>query len=409
MIIAGHLLLDCGAGRCRTEPGWIRVDDSRIVQVETGEIPDSADFGDSETLISPGFIDAHLHLPQFDMIGTHGLPLLRWLHELTFPEEMRWADLDFAKAMSRRVMNELLSFGTTGICAYATVHHESARAALEIASAIGMRGVIGQVLMDRQAPPELCRESQQLLAESESLCERFPPDRSMAAAVTPRFAISCTIQLLEGAGRLARKTGALVQTHLAETLNECHLVRELFGGRDYVDVYQSAGLLRTPSVFGHGIYLREQDRYSLRNAGATIAHCPTANSFLRSGTMDRSKLMTDGVSIALGSDIGAGYERSMVRVARAMIEAAASIGEEFPTAATAWYAITAGNADCLGWSDVGRLQAGSRADVVVIRPRIAWMKGNLDPLATLMFAWDDRWIERVFLRGQSVYVSAPKD
>ena len=118
MIIAGHLLLDDGFGGCRTDPGWIRVEDSRITHVETGEIPGSADIGDRGTLVSPGFIDAHLHLPQFDMIGGHGLPLLRWLNQFTFPEEMRWADIAYAKSMSHRVMNQLLSFGTTGICAF---------------------------------------------------------------------------------------------------------------------------------------------------------------------------------------------------------------------------------------------------------------------------------------------------
>ena len=122
--------------------------------------------------------------------------------------------------------------------------------------------------------------------------------------------------------------------------------------------------------------------------------------------MDRATLVQDGVAVALGSDIGAGYERSMVRVARAMIEAAAAIGDEFPSAPQAWNGITAGNADRLGWSDAGRLRAGNVADIVVIRPNVPWTDANHDPLATLMFAWDDRWIERVYLRGESVYVAA---
>ena len=403
MLIAGQLLLDDQQNRCRIEPGYLRVEDDRIVEVVTGEIPDRAEIGGSDVLVTPGFIDAHVHLPQFDMIGAHGLPLLRWLNEVTFVEEMRWSDTDYARAMSRRVLGQLLTFGTTGICAYATVHHASAKAALEIASGLGIRGVIGQVLMDRGGPPELCEPPTKLMEEVTKLTEEFPPGGRVAAAVTPRFAVSCTGELLEASGRLAREVGAMIQTHLAETQRECRLVSELFDGVGYVDVYRNAGLLQPSAVFGHGIHLSSSDRSALRQANASIAHCPTANSFLRSGTMNRSQLVRDSVGVALGSDIGAGYERSMVRVGRAMIEAASAITDDYPDAATAWHAITAGNADRLGWSDAGRLGVGQAADIVVCRPDVRWLQSPTDPLSFLMFAWDDRWIKQVLLRGQVAF------
>ena len=119
--------------------------------------------------------------------------------------------------------------------------------------------------------------------------------------------------------------------------------------------------------------------------------------------MQRERLLQDSVSLALGSDIGAGYERSMVRVGRAMIEAASLLGKSFPSAATAWHTITAGNADALGWSDVGRLRVGGTADVVVVGPDLPWLDQCVDPLSMLMFAWDDRWIRHVLLRGQVVF------
>jgi guanine deaminase len=300
-------------------------------------------------------------------------------------------------------MKQLFSFGTTGICAYATVHHASARASIEVANDIGMRGVIGQVLMDRQAPAELCHEADRLLDEAATLCDEYPPELPMAAAVTPRFAVSCSQRLLAGAGQIAANAGATIQTHLAETIKECQLVRELFSGTEYIDVYRETGLLGPKSVFGHGVHLTRLDRMKLHEAGATIAHCPTANSFLRSGTMNRGELRRDSVAIALGSDIGAGYERSMVRVARAMIEAASLVGDEFPTAAAAWYSITAGNADVLGWSDTGRLEVGKTADVAVIQPDLPWLDQSFDPLAMLMFAWDDRWVKHVYRGGRHVY------
>ena len=265
MILAGHLLIDNGAGRCTVSPGFVRVDGEQIVEVVTGEIPRQADIGGEQTLISPGFIDAHLHLPQFDMIGAHGIPLLSWLSDITFPAELKWEDVNVAREMTDRVVNQLLSKGTTGICAYATVHHEAARAAIEVATEAGLRGVIGQVLMNREAPEALCRPTNQLLDEAARLGDLFPAHQRMAAAVTPRFAIACSDDLLAGAGRLAREQGSMVQSHLAETVSECELVERLFDGRSYVDVYRQAGLLCDRAIFGHGIHLDADDRASLQN------------------------------------------------------------------------------------------------------------------------------------------------
>lgn len=400
MILAGHLLIDDGDGRCRISPGVVRVDGEFIAEVIEGEIPASADAGNEHCLISPGLIDAHLHLPQFDIIGAHGMPLLRWLTEVTFPAESKWEDIEFARGMTERVVTQLLSVGTTGICAYATVHHDGARAALEVASEAGMRGAIGQTLMDREVPAHLCRGTQQQLDEIAQMGEWFPAGGRMAAAVTPRFAVSCTEALLSGAGRLAAEQGAIVQSHLAETVDECEWVRSIFDGQSYVDVYRRMGLLHERSVYGHGIHLDHDDRAKLHETGAVIAHCPTANAFLRSGTMNRAALLGDSVRLAIGSDVGAGYERSMVRVARHMVESASLIGDSYPDCSEAWYAITAGNADALGWDDAGRLRAGAAADLLVIEPTIDWLGSAVDPLSKLMYAWDDRWVQRTMLRGR---------
>ena len=333
------------------------------------------------------------------MIGAHGLSLLRWLDEVTFPAEAKWSDPDYAQAMTDRALQQLIGKGTTGICAFATVHHEAAKAALQVATETGIRGVIGQVMMDRGGPTELIRETSQLISEVAQLGKQFPSSGRMAAAVTPRFAISCSEELLQQAAALSWEQNSLIQSHLAETENECDVVGDLFDGRSYVEVYQEAGLLNERAVYGHGVHLDDHDRSMLAQSGAVVAHCPTANTFLRSGTMHRAAHVRDDVRLAIGSDIGAGYERSMVRVGRAMIEAAATIDDEIPDAAAAWHAITAGNADALGWQDAGRLQVGASADVVVIEPDIPWLDSPVDPLAKLMFAWDDRWVSRTFLRG----------
>ncbi|EMI16437.1 guanine deaminase [Rhodopirellula maiorica SM1] len=360
-----------------------------------------------EQIISPGFTDAHLHLSQFGIIGAHGLPLLRWLDQVTFPAERAWQDVHFARETTRSVLTQLLSFGTTSFCGYTTVHHESAMAALTVAKQMGFRGMIGQVLMDRNAPPELCRETHQLIDEAAKSLECFPSTAEMAAAITPRFAITCSPQLLESAGTLADQHHAAIQTHLAETQQECARVAELFDSARYVDVYRQAKLLTPRTILGHGVHLNPRDRETLATHRAVIAHCPTANDFLGSGRMDRQALDEAKVNVVLGSDIGAGFSRSMVSVARAGIETAASLGNTPPTAASAWYDITAGAANVLGWDNVGQLRKGNRADMVVIQPDFTTqMQGCdsiIDPLSQLMFAWDDRWIKQTYLRGQSVW------
>ena len=412
MIIAGNLLLpddEKETPGVRLAEGWLRTDGGRIVEVHESRMPASFDLGGDGCVISPGFIDTHMHLPQFDIIGAHGMSLLDWLHQVTFPAEARWADADYAAAMTGRVLDQLMSVGTTGFAAYATVHHNATRHALEACTRRGLRAVVGQVLIDQEAPGSMLRDAEACIAETEALLNDWPSDPSQRAegnrastAVTPRFAITCSADLLKAAGELARKHDAYVQTHLAEMKPELEAVARLHGGPDYTSVYQRAGLLSPRTILGHCIYLSDAERAMLAETGCVAAHCPTANSFLRSGTMDRKQLLDAGVVVSLGSDIGGGYERSMVRVARAMMEATFYAEGPSPRAAEAWWQITAGNADAMGWPDTGRIQPNAEADLLVLRPDIPWQTAS-DPLGMLLFAHDDRWLKTTIVNGDVVY------
>lgn len=403
--VGGQILRFPVAGQATLEPGVISIAGSQISAIDFGPVPESVDIGNPRSLISPGFIDTHLHLPQFDSIGAIGMPLLPWLNQVIFPAEIRWNDLAYAQAMVSRVIDQLLAHGTTSVCAYSTVSHPATVAAIELFSEFGFRGVIGQALIDRGAPKELTRTKKELVDQVQKTLQDFPADQRMSTAVTPRYALSCTPELMQEVALLARDENALIQTHLAENTEECRLVSEAFGGTSYVTVYRDVGLLGPKSLFGHGIYLDEQDRRTLAESHSLIAHCPTANSFLGSGTMDRQAHLNAELGITLGSDIGAGYERSMVRVGRAMIDAAMRLSSDpshVPSAAMTWWQITQGNADALGWADVGRLDVGASADLLCIEPDLPWLE-SVDPLAMLLFAWDDRWIKQTLLQGRLVY------
>lgn len=405
MRIAGWLMLPGqtgeGADAVRLSPGWLGVEDGHIAEVVEGELPGGCEMGGEGFVVLPGLIDAHVHLSQFGIIGAHGLGLMDWLERVTYPAELAWADSKIAQAQAEAAIDRMLGCGTTGFAAYTTVHRSGAEAAIEAARSAGVRAHIGQVLMDHGAPAGLCRPAEQLIDESAALLEAYPPGERVSAAVTPRFAPTCSAELLAAAGRLAAEHGALIQTHLAETQQECEQVRGLFGCDSYTDVYQEAGLVTDRSVFGHGIYIEDDALSVLAGAGAAIAHCPTANRFLMSGRLNRKRALGAGVGVALGNDIGAGYEVSMVRVAREMVLTAAEVSGTVVTAAEAWHAVTAGNASALGWPDGGRIEAGCPGDLVVVEPAVGLGAGLAnDPLSAMLFGWDDRWVQATLLRGR---------
>ncbi len=408
MIITGNLLLPNSGHRVRLAQGWLRLHQGHIAEIHEGALSDHPDaIGDADTLISPGLIDTHVHLPQFDIIGAHGMQLLDWLDQVTFPAEARWARTSYAEAMMERVLDQFLAHGTTSFLAYGTVHHEATRAALTATKKRGLRAALGQVLIDQEAPETMLRPREAQLEELEALLQDWPAlnaqsTHRVTTAVTPRFAITCSADLMTRAARMAEDHGVLVQTHLAEMKPELEVVKALHGGPHYAGVYHKAGLLGPRSFMGHCVYLSDEELALMAETGAVAAHCPTANSFLRSGTMDRERLLDAGVKVSFGSDIGGGYERSMVRVARAAIEATFHAGREPMAAEEAWWHITEGNANALGWSQIGRLAVGAEADLLIAKPNIPW-KDSVNPLGTLMFAWDDRWLRQSMVMGQSAW------
>jgi guanine deaminase len=274
-------------------------------------------------LLVPGMIDLHAHLPQLPNAGLGaGLDLLTWLERYIFPMEREF-DEAHAERLAPAAFRAFAAAGTTTAVVYTAVYEPSTEATFRAAEAHGIRAVIGKVMMDRLsyddrlAPADVLETS---LRQSADLCSRWHgrDDGRLRYAYTPRFAVSCSREMLRESAVQAAQTGAYWQTHLSEDRGELAEVARLFPeASDYLDVYDRAGALGARTILAHAIHLSDREVTRLAESGARVAHCPGSNLFLASGAMPLARYLAAGISVGLGSDVAAGPELSMFAAMRA--------------------------------------------------------------------------------------------
>jgi len=404
--IGGQLLLPTSKRELELVPGWMQVEEGIITKVVRDSIPSDLDLGGENSLIAPGLIDTHWHFPQIDAFGAYGMRLLEWLSGVIFPCEANWSDPAYAKRRAASAIDQLFAVGTTSFVAFSSNHYEATRQALQLCEARGMRAAVGQALCDMEIQEDLKLSTDQCISDARRLLEEFHPQGDehgrVAACVAPRFALTCTMDLMKECGKLMREYDAIMECHLSENEPECARAIELHGGPDYTSVYERAELLGPRAIYGHCIHLSPDERARLAKTATIMSHCPTSNSFLRSGTMNRAQWLRDNLIVAAGTDIGAGFEKSMIRVGRSMLEVTMYVNETPPSSAEAWWQISQGNAEALGWDKTGCLAEGFEADYLVIEPSHDWRKCPC-PLNDIMWSWDDRWLKTTVVNGQIVY------
>lgn len=357
-------------------------------------------------LLVPGFVDAHVHIPQIDIIGVSSQSLLDWLNDHVFPSEQACADPDVARDRARRSFRAMLAAGTTACAAYSSSHTRATEIAFEEAERAGVRAIIGKVLMDRAAPAPLLQPASEALADTAALIERWSGAAGgrLQVAVTPRFALSCSPELLRGAGALARRFGCPIQTHLAENRGEVTAVQHAFPmHRDYTAVYEDAGLVGERTLLAHCIHLADDELDRLALAGATAVHCPDSNFYLRSGRFPLQRGRDRGVSMALGSDVGAGTCYSIIEAMRL----GSYTQEHGADPRFLFYLATLGGARSLGWQDqIGNFAPGKQADFVVIDAAALAPAAPADPrtlLSCLIHRGQRADIEAVYIGGVQRY------
>ncbi|MBG1232623.1 guanine deaminase [Aestuariivirga litoralis] len=362
-------------------------------------------------LLMSGFIDAHIHFPQYRMLAAAAVDLLDWLSRYTFPEEARYADRVYADTAAEIFLQRLFSNGTTSALAFCSSHKVCAEALFAAAAKRNMALITGKTMMDRGAIPAVEDDPEQSAIDTLALHKAFHSKGRLRHAVTPRFAITSSDKQLKLAGEVLQDCpGALMQTHLSESLGEIARVKELFpNDHDYLGVYERFGLLTDRSLFAHGIHLSESEANRLSEAGGTVVHCPTSNTFLGSGLMSMDHLRS--VSLGLATDVGGGTSYSMLQTLGETYKVQMLCGLKLK-ATELFHMATLGNARRLKIElETGSLDVGKFADVIVLDPEATPVLAARHPLSqsledvlfSLALLGDDRAISATYVAGQRVH------
>ena len=371
------------------------------------------------SLIMPGFIDTHVHYPQYKVIASYGTSLLDWLNTYTFVEEQKFSDLDYATTVAELFLDELIKNGTTTAMTFCSSYKQSVDVFFTAAEKRKLRMIAGKVMMDRNAPEDLCDSPQNSYIDSKSLIDKWHNKARLSYAVTPRFAPTSTSDQLKQAAKLLKEypntsdtKGVLLQTHLNENDDEIEWVKELYPeSKNYFDVYDSHDLTGINSVFGHCIHNTDEEYRAMADSGSKVVLCPRSNLFLGSGLFEIDKLEDFEIEMALASDVGGGDSFSMFQVMNEAYKIC-RLNDYNLDPVKAFYLTTLAAAKVLNMDDsIGNFEVNKEADFIVldlsatelITEKLKVAKDINDILFSLMTLGDDRLIKEVYILGQAIY------
>ena len=273
--------------------------------------------------VLPGFVDLHIHAPQYQQLGKAlHVPLEIWLRH-TFPLEARYADAAFARKVYETLVADLLANGTTTALYFATIHPEATRLLVDTCLEKGQRALVGKVAMDNPLEcPDFYRDAstEAGLEGTRALIEhvRAHPGNEgglVHPVVTPRFIPSCTDVMLEGLGAIAREYGCHVQTHCSESDWEHGYVLSRHGVTD-AESLDRFGLLTRRTILAHSNLITAADMARIADRGSGVAHCPLSNAYFSNAAFPLRAALAKGVRVGLGTDISGGPSASMFDACR---------------------------------------------------------------------------------------------
>lgn len=365
------------------------------------------DYGDK--LIIPGFVDLHLHGAQFLQCGM-GMTkkLLQWLNDYTFKLERKFQDPIFARDAYESFARSLVANGTLRACVFGTSSTSGTEELFQALKKVGVGAYVGKVNMDCNAPEYLLETVVESLATTRELLDKYKDETLVKPIITPRFAPTCSQELLEGLGQLAIEYDLPVQSHLNECEDEITWVKELFPEVDsYSDVYNNCGLFgAVPTLMAHCVHMEPHEEELVKKNGVFMVHCPDSNINVRSGIMPVKRYLDQGFNMGLGSDVAGGHKIGMneavVRTIQLSKLRSLETHEEPLTVAEAFYLGTRGGGKFFG--NTGSFEKGFSFDALVLEddPLVANHYGVVDRLEKYLYTGDDRNICARYVQGNKL-------
>ena len=403
ILIKNGTLVTMDAGN-RIVRGDLFIRGSQIV--ELGATEQSADIviDASECAVIPGFVQTHIHLCQTLFRGAaDDLALIDWLKKRVWPMEAAHTAASIA-ASARLGIAELIKGGTTCALTMETVNHTSQ--VFQVVEASGFRATVGKCMMDKgdEVPKPLQEKTSQSIAESLELLQRWHGQAGgrIRYCFAPRFAVSCTRELLEQVGRLSRAHGVMIHTHASENRTECALVEAETGLRN-INYLDSVGVSGRHVALAHCVHLTNEEIRILKSTGTNVAHCPSSNLKLGSGIAPIAKLLEEEVSVSLGADGAACNNRldMFTEMRTAALLQKALHGPEVLPASRVLRLATIDGARALGLeSEIGSLEVGKRADVAVVTLDQLHMSPEAEVISSLVYAGEASDVQTVIIDGR---------
>lgn len=349
-----------------------------------GTIPDRYEglrvLDHSGMLVMPGMTDLHIHAPQYAYRGL-GMDheLLDWLELYAFPEESKYSDLAYADKAYGIFAEAMLRSATTRAVVFGTLHREATELLMDKLEKTGICSYVGKVNMDRNSPDSLREVSARASVED---TERFIAETSdrysnTKPVITPRFVPSCTDELMEGLGELAKRFHLPVQSHLSENPSEVDWVRELCPWADsYGAAYDRFGLFGSSggAVMAHCVYSTDEEIALMKERGVFVAHCPASNMNVASGIAPIRRYLDEGLRVGIGSDVAGGQTESLFTAVVEALQVSklywriVDDTKKPLTVSEAFYMATKGGGEFFG--KVGSFEDGYEFDALIIDDRL---------------------------------------
>ncbi|KAF3019230.1 hypothetical protein E8E14_001544 [Neopestalotiopsis sp. 37M] len=374
----------------------------------------------------PGFVDTHNHAPQYAQRGLgQSMHILDWLDNVTFPNEARFADAAYAERIYGACVDGFLRQGITTASYYGSMHADATNILADLCLKKGQRAFVGKCNMNRNAPDYYRDATVESSLEDTEKCIAHirkidPESKLLKHVLTPRFAITCDPELLQGLGKIAASNPDLpIQTHFNEAEQEMKFTKTLFPQFDNeVDLYHAYGLLNRRSILAHCCFMSEYELDRFQELGCGVAHCPISNMTVGGGFMASPvrEFLRRGIKVGLGTDSGGGFSASILDAMRQALvasnarEVMSQGRDKGLDLAEIFFLATLGGAQvCCLEDKIGNFAVGKHFDALLInsaRPGNMTMLEDWDATRTIfdkfIMTGDDRNIELVFVDGRRV-------